>query len=83
MLNHLIKTAKSHLGNAIQCQGSEGGLSGGCIMFSLNKKMLFYTIVLTQWLLYCPFNDKIYDKVPIHHLSSKICHLMFLVLSYE
>lgn len=39
MLNHLIRTAKSHLGNAIQCRGSGGGLSGGFIVFILKENM--------------------------------------------
>lgn len=39
MLNHLIRTAKSHLGSAIQRRGSGGGLSGGFIMFGLKANM--------------------------------------------
>ncbi len=39
MLNHLIRTAKSHLGNAIQCRGSGGGLSRGFIMLILKENM--------------------------------------------
>lgn len=39
MLNHLIRTAKSDLGNAIQCRGSGGGPSGGFLMFIHNENM--------------------------------------------
>lgn len=39
MLNHLIRTAKSDLGNATQCRGSGGGPSGGFIMFIHKENM--------------------------------------------
>lgn len=46
MLNHLIRTAKSHLGNAIQCEGSGGGLSGGKKNMLHSSKSFYITFVL-------------------------------------
>ncbi len=39
MLNHLIRSAKSHLGNGTQCRGSGGGLSGGFVMLILKENI--------------------------------------------
>lgn len=46
MLNHLIRTAKSHLGDLLHNQGKGGGVSGGLLVLVSNYDLTVFLCLI-------------------------------------